>query len=154
MEIKQRCHLACHGDDDPFASLDIEGDVIEDLQSDLEIMRGKFNIEVDVNATDLVDIDLEVCVSDALSDADIIDGIMGHDYESENDDDDDNEQPVETLTKPDIKDVMNALSLLEDYSLFSTFGADIRKHVGEASRLVCLDTLARKKQCKIENYFT
>ena len=146
MEIKQRCHLACHGDDDPFASLDIEGDVIEDLQSDLEIMRGKFNIEVDLTATDLVDIDLELCVSDALSDADIIDGIMGHDYESENDDDDDNEQQVETLKKPDIKDVMNALSLLEDYSLFSTFGADIRKHVGEASRLLCLDTLARKKQ--------
>ena len=145
MEIKQRCHLACHGDDDPFASLDIEGDVIEDLQSDLEIMRGKFNIEVDLTATDLVDIDLEVCVSDALSDADIIDGIMGHDYESENDDDDDNEQQMETLKKPDIKDVMNALSLLEDYSLFSTFGADIRKHVGEASRLVCLDTLAKKK---------
>ena len=145
---------ALNDDDDPFASLDIEEDVIEDLQSDLEIMRGKFNIEVDVNATDLVDIDSEVCVSDALSDADIIDGIMGHDYESENDDDDDNEQPVETLTKPDIKDVMNALSLLEDYSLFSTFGADIRKHVGEASRLVCLDTLARKKQCKIKNYFT
>ena len=71
--------MACHGDDDPFASLDIEGDVIEDLQSDLEIMRGKFNIEVDVNATDLVYIDLEVCVSDALSDADIIDGIMGQD---------------------------------------------------------------------------
>ena len=146
MEIKQRCHLACHGDDDPFASLDIEGDVIEDLQSDLEIMRGKFNIEVDLTATDLVDIDLELCVSDALSDADIIDGIMGHNYESENDDDDDNEQPVETLTKPDIKDVMNALLLIEDYSLFSTFGAEIRKHVGEASRLLCLDTLARKKQ--------
>ena len=151
MEIKQRCHLACHGDDDPFASLDIEGDVIEDLQSDLEIMRGKFNIEVDLTATDLVDIDLELCVSDALSDADIIDGIMGQDYESEDDDDDDdddddNEQQMETLKKPDIKDVMNALLLIEDYSLFSTFGAEIRKHVGEASRLLCLDTLARKKQ--------
>ena len=137
---------ALNDDDDPFSSLGSEEDVIEDLQSDLEITRGKFNIEVDVNATDLVDIDLEVCVSDALSDADIIDGIMGQDYESEDDDDDDNEQQMETLKKPDIKDVMNALLLIEDYSLFSTFGAEIRKHVGEASRLLCLDTLARKKQ--------
>ena len=78
-------------------------------------MKGKFNIKVDLNATNLVDIDLEVCVSDALSDADIIDGIMGQDYESE-DDDDDNDQQMETLKRPDIKD-FTALKLIKAISL-------------------------------------
>ena len=39
------------------------------------MMKDKFDIEVDQSANDPITIDLEVCVSDAVSDADIIEGI-------------------------------------------------------------------------------
>ena len=50
--------------------------------------------------------------SDAVSDADIIEEIMGQEMESE-DDDSDNEQQTEISKKPDIKDVMDAISIIE-----------------------------------------
>ena len=46
------------------------------------MMKDKFDIEVDLTANDLINIALEVCVSDAVSEADIIEGIKGQWNES------------------------------------------------------------------------
>ena len=52
-------------------------DVVEDLQSDLKMMQDKFDIEVYLSANDQINIYLEVCVSNAVSKAYIIEGIKG-----------------------------------------------------------------------------
>ena len=66
----------------PFSAATFEEDDIEDLQSDLRTIKDKFDIGVDLTANDLINIDCEVCVSDAISDADIIDRIKGWENES------------------------------------------------------------------------
>ena len=45
-------------------------------------MKDEFDIEVDLCTKDPINIDLEVCVSDAVSEADIIEGIKGQENES------------------------------------------------------------------------
>ena len=69
------------------------------------------------------------------------------------DDDSDNEQQTEILKKPDIKGVMDTISIIEIYSHFSKFCAGMRKLIGEASRLIYLDKLS-KKAMQIEHYFS
>ena len=68
----------------PFSAATSEEDVIEDLQSDLRMMKDKYDIEVEINlsANDPIKIDQEVCVSDAVSNAYIIEGIKGQENES------------------------------------------------------------------------
>ena len=44
----------------------------KDLQSDLKITEDKFDVDDDLTANHLVDIDLKVCVSGAVSDTDVI----------------------------------------------------------------------------------
>ena len=51
----------------------------------------------------------------------------------------------------DIKDAMDAISIIEDYSHFSNCGADMRILLGKTSLLLYLDKLYRQKQCKIEH---
>ena len=51
-------------------------------------MKDKSNIEVHLNTNDPIDVDLEVYVYDAVSDANIIEGIMGQENKSEEDDSD------------------------------------------------------------------
>ena len=62
---------ASNDDDDPFASLDVEEDVIEDLKNDLEVKKEKFNMTFELTAEELVDIDFEISVTGTVSDADI-----------------------------------------------------------------------------------
>ena len=45
-------------------------------------MKDEFDIEVDLTANDLINFDLEVCVSDVVSDAKVIEGIKGQQNES------------------------------------------------------------------------
>ena len=79
------------------------------------------------------------------------------DYKDSSEDDDfddfDNEGPTELLTKPDFKDAMNAISILEDYSIFTKFGVDLRKALNDASRVLELDHHVNKRQSKIEDFF-
>ena len=113
---------------DPFASLDVEEDVMEDLKNDLEVMKEKFNMNFELTAEELVDIDFEVFVTGTVSDADIIVKVTGHAHDTKDEEDSDNEeQPAECLTKPSFNDVMNSITILEDYSLFSNFGDNLIK---------------------------
>ena len=55
---------------------------------------------------------------------------------ADNDDEeesDDEEQRTDCISKPAFKDVMNAITVLEDYSLFSNFGGNLMKAQGHKS---------------------
>ena len=141
-------------DDDPFASLDVEEDVMEDLKNDLEVMKEKFNMNFELTTEELVDIDFEISVTGTVSDADIIAEVTGRAHDADDEEDSDNEeQPTECLTKPSFNDVMNSITILEDYSLFSNFGDDLMKALKEVNRAIDLDRLSNKKQSNIEDFF-
>lgn len=152
---EESAEKALNDEDDPFANLDVEEDVIEDLRGDLQVMEEKFNVNFELTAEELVDIDFEISVTGAISDKDIIAEVSGSvDYKDSSEDDDfDNEGPTELLTKPDFKDAMNAISILEDYSIFTKFGVDLRKALNDASRVLELDHHVNKRQSKIEDFF-
>ena len=152
---EESAEKALNDEDDPFANLDVEEDVIEDLRGDLQVMKEKFNVNFELTAEELVDIDFEISVTGAISDKDIIAEVSGSvDYKDSSEDDDfDNEEPTELLTKPDFKDAMNAISILEDYSVFTKFGVDLRKALNDASRVLELDHHVNKRQSKIEDFF-
>ena len=104
---------ALNDDDDPFASLDVEEDVMEDLKNDLEVMKEKFNMNFELTAQELVDIDFEISVTGTVSDADIIAKVTGRAHDADDEEDSDNEeQPTECLTKPSFNDVMNSITIL------------------------------------------
>ena len=63
---------ALNSEDDPFTSLDVEQDVMESLKDDLEIMMEKFHESYGMTSEELVDINLEISVTDTLFDANII----------------------------------------------------------------------------------
>ena len=145
---------ALNDDDDPFASLDVEEDVMEDLKNDLEVMKEKFNMNFELTAEELVDIDFEISVTGTVSDSDIIAKVTGRAHDADDEEDSDNEeQPTECLTKPSFNDVMNSITILEDYSLFSNFGDDLMKALKEVNRAIDLDRLSNRKQSNIEDFF-
>ena len=81
---------ASNDDDDPFASLDVEEDVIEDLKNDLEVKKEKFNMTFELTAEELVDIDFEISVTGTVSDADIIAEVTGRAHDADDEEDSDN----------------------------------------------------------------
>ena len=54
---------ALNDEDDPFASLDVEEDVMENLKDDFEIIKEKSHEKYDMTAEELVDIDFEIPVT-------------------------------------------------------------------------------------------
>ena len=145
---------ALNDDDEPFASLDVEKDVMEDLKNDLEVMKEKFNKNFELTAAEVVDIDFEISVTGTVSDADIIAEVTRRAHDADDEEDSDNEQqPTECLTKPSFNYVMNSLTILEDYSLFSNFGDDLMKALKEVNHAINLDKLSNKKQSNIEDFF-
>ena len=140
---------ALNDDDDPFASLDVEEDVMEDLKNDLEVMKEKFNMNFELTAQELVDIDFEISVTGTVSDADIIAKVTGRAHDADDEEDSDNEeQPTECLTKPSFNDVMNSITIL-----VSNFGDDLMKALKEVNRAIDLDRLSNRKQSNIEDFF-
>ena len=65
-------------EDDPFAGLDGEEDVMKGLKDDLEMMKEKFHENYVMMAEELVDIDFEISVTSTSSDVDIIANVSGH----------------------------------------------------------------------------
>ena len=135
-----------------FASLNVGEDVMESLRDDLEMLKKKSHENNGMTAVELVDSDFEITVTSTASDADIIAEVSGHvdiDYEEESDGE---EQPT-GISKPAFKDVMNAITVLEDYSLFSNFEADLMKTLKDANRAFDLDCLCNKKRSTITDFF-
>ena len=57
--------------------VEVEENTVSALQSDLQTLHEKFNVNVDITADELVDIDLNVSVSGSLSEAGIINEVIG-----------------------------------------------------------------------------
>ena len=82
------------------------------------MVKEKF-LEIFVMTTEeLVDFDFEISVTRTSSDGDIIVGVSGHADIDDEEESDDEEQPTDCISKPPFKDVMNVITVLEDYSLF------------------------------------
>ena len=113
-------------------------------------MKEKFHENYGMTAEKLVDIDFEISVTSTSSDADTIAEVSGHvDYEKESDDE---EQTTDCISKPAFKDVMNTITVLEDYSLFSNFGADLMKALKDINPIFDLGCLFSKKQSTIKDF--
>ena len=108
----------------------------------------------ELTAEELVDIDFEISITGTVSDADIIAEVTGCAHDADDEEDSENEeQPTECLTKPSFSDVINSITILEEYSLFSNFGDDLMKALKEVNRAINLDKLSYKKQSNIEDFF-
>ena len=98
---------------------------MESFKDDLEIMKEKFHENYGMAAE--VDIDFEIPVSSTSSDVDIIAEVSGQVDIDDEEESNDEEQLIDCISKPAFKNVMNAITVPEDYSLFSNFGADLMK---------------------------
>ena len=143
---------ALNDEDDPFATLDVEEDVMENLKDDLEMMKEKCNENYGMTAEELVDIDFEISVTSTSSDADVAE-VSGHVDIGDEEEFHDKEQPNDCTSKPACKDVMNAIAVFEHYSLFSNFGVDLMKALKDVNRAFDLDCLSNKKQSTITDFF-
>ena len=85
-------------------------------------------------------------------DEDIIAEISAHgavDAEEESDE----EEVSDYVTKPSFNDAMDAITLLENYSLFTKFGADLVKALEDINRVVDIDSQSNKRQSIITDFF-
>ena len=143
---------AINDEDDPFRGLDIEEDVMENLKDDLDLLMTKFNVDFDITADELVDMDLDVCITNKSSDEDIIAEISGHDA-VDAEEESDEEEVSDYVTKPSFNDAMDAITLIENYSLFTKFGADLMKALEDINRVVDIDSQSNKRQSIITDFF-
>ena len=58
-----------------------------------------------------------------------------------------------TVFRNHFKDIMNAITVLEEDSLFSNFGADFMKALNDVNHAFDLDCLSSKKQSTIKYFF-
>ena len=136
---------ALNDEDDPSADLEVEENVVNDLEEDLATMKGKFRVDYKMTAEELVDIEFQISITGTLSDAEIIAEISGNSADSSDDEPEDEEnEATEILTKQSCTDLMNAIGILEDYSLFSNFGTDMMIALKNVNRAIDLDSLLKK----------
>ena len=86
--------------------------------NDLEKVKEKFHENYRMMTEELVNIDFEISVTSKSSDAAITADFSGHtviNYEEESNDE---KQLAGSIWKPAFKGVMNAITVLEKYSLF------------------------------------
>ena len=84
-------------------------------------------------------------------DADIIVDVSGHVDIDDKLESDDKEQPTGCISKLVFKNVMNIITVLEDYSLFSNFGAYLVKALKDVNGAFDFDCLSNKKQFTIKD---
>ena len=103
---------ALNDKDDPFASLDVDEDVMECLKDDHE--------NYGMTAEELVNIDFEISVTSTSSDADIIAEVSGY-VDIDNEEEwDDEEQLADCISKQALTDVINATPFLKTTACFQT----------------------------------
>ena len=83
---------------------------------------------------------------------DIIAEISGHDA-VDAEEESDEEEVSDYVTKPSLNDAMDAITLLENYSLFTKFGADLMKALEDINRVVDIDSQSNKRQSIITDFF-
>ena len=131
-------------DDDPFKS----------LQEDLEKLHelGNDAIQQNLSAESFADLDSEVVTSASFSNDDniIAEVIEGENEESGDDQDDEESTPP---TRPSTNEVEDALETLQDLSLFSTRGDEIRSLVLNMESLLVRERIDNLKQSVVTDFF-
>ncbi|XP_065662613.1 tigger transposable element-derived protein 4-like [Hydra vulgaris] len=109
----------------PFCGLDVDESVIENLRDDLELLKTKFDADFNFTADELENVDYDVCIANKSSDEDIIAEVSDHDaIEIEEEPDDECVGISDNATKPSLNEAMHAVTVLENYSVYSNFGDD------------------------------
>ena len=78
------------------------------------MMKVKFHENYDMTAEELVDIDFETSIISTSSNANIIAEVSGHVDIDDEEEFNDEKQPTDCTSKPAFRDVMNAITVLED----------------------------------------
>ena len=112
-------------EDDPFTGLDdIKEDTVQTLEAYIAVLKETFgdHVDADITTDDYIDFDIEVMTNhEKLTNQEVLAEING-DVNEESDDEEKNPNDFEPINKPRIEDVREALKVLEDFSVFSTFG--------------------------------
>ena len=107
-------------DEDPFKSLQEDLEKLHELDNDA--------IQPNLSAESFADLDSEVVTSASFSnDDDIIAEVIEGEYEESQDDQDDEESTPPT--RPSTNEVEDTLEMLQDLTMFSTRGNEIRSLV-------------------------
>ena len=129
---------AVNDDNDPFKSLQEDLKKLHELDYD--------TIQPNLSAESFADLDSEVFTSASFSnDDDIIAEVIERENEESEDDQDDEEST--SPTRPSINEVENALETLQDLSMFSTRGDEIRSFVLNMESLLFRERIDNLKQC-------
>ena len=112
-------------EDDPFTGLDdIKEDTVQTLEAYIAVLKETFgdHVDADITTDDYIDFDIEVMTNhEKLTNQEVLAEING-DVNEESDDEEENPNDFEPFNKPTIEDAREALKVLEDFSVFSTFG--------------------------------
>ena len=131
-------------DDDPFKSLQEDLEKLHELDNDA--------IQPNISAESFADLDSEVVTSVSFSDDDdiIAEVIEGENKESEDDQDDEGNNPP---TLPSTNEVEDALETLQDLSMFSTYGDEIRSLLLNMESLLVRERIDNLKQSVVTDFF-
>ena len=143
-------------EDDPFTGLDdIEEDKVQTLEANIAVLKEKFgdHVDADITTDDYIDFDIEVMTNHGkLTNQEILAEIHG-DVNEESDDEEENPNDFEPINKPRIEDAREALKVLEDFSLFSTFGESMLNSLKHPNISLDKEELSQKKQSIITSFF-
>ena len=144
-------------EDDPFTGLDdIEEDTFQTLEANIAVLKEKFGdrVDADITTDDYIDFDIEVMTNHGkLTNQEILAEING-DVNEESDDEEENPNDFEPINKPRIEDAREALKVLEDFSLFSTFGESMLNSLKHLNISLDREELSQKKQGVITSFFS
>ncbi|XP_065654492.1 uncharacterized protein LOC136081130 [Hydra vulgaris] len=133
-----------NGEEDPF----------ELLKENVKELRSRGLVEKDFAVEDYLNIDLDICTSEAIAitDREILDSILINDcteVDEEIDEDSNDLPPV----KPKLSEVTRAIELIECWSLFENNGVEIRQSLNLVSKMFDKHSLEAKKQSKMGDFF-
>ena len=144
-----------NNEDDPFAGLDdIEEDTVQTLEANIAVLKEKFSDHVDADFTtdNYIDFNIEVMTTHRkLTNQEILAEI--NDVNKESDDEEDDPNDFEPINKPRMKDAREALKVLENFSLFSTFGETMLRSLKHLNIILDKEDLSQKKQSVITSFF-
>ena len=119
-------------DEDPFKSLQEDLEKLHELDNDA--------IQPNLSAESFADLDSEVVTSASFSNDDnIIAEVIEGEYEESQDDQDDEESTPPT--RPSTNEVEDTLEMLQDLTMFSTRGNEIRSLVMNMESLLVRDRI-------------
>ena len=131
-------------DDDPFKSLQEDLEKLHELDNDA--------IQPNLSAESFANLDREVVTSASFSNDDAIIGEVIEEENEESEDDQDDEESTPP-TRPSTNEVEDALETLQDLSMFSTRGDEIRSLVLNMESLLLHEGIDNLKQNVVTDFF-